>query len=102
MDRKRWEQIDKVLDEALEREPAQRAALVAQACGGDEELRRAIEDLIAAHEQAGSFGERPAVEVAAPLMAEEPGPFAGREETGASRDHLADRAGRDGRGLPCS
>ncbi len=72
MDPKRWEQIDKLLDEALEVEHGHRHAFLAKTCCGDEELRKAVEELIAAHEQAGSFGERPAMEVAARLMTEEP------------------------------
>ena len=53
MDRKRWEQIDKLLEETLEREPADRAAFLAQACAGDEELRKAAEELLVAHANPG-------------------------------------------------
>ena len=73
MDPRRWEQIDKLLEEALEREPGERATFVAHACGGDEELRKTVEELLAAHEKAGSFGETPAVEMAARAMIEGPG-----------------------------
>jgi Tol biopolymer transport system component len=72
MDPKRWQQIDRLLEEALDREPGQRAIFLAQACGSDTELRRAVEELIAAHEQAGSFGERPAIEVVAQAIAKGP------------------------------
>src|SRR5262249_22612445 len=40
---------------ALEREPSDRATFLDKACGGDQELRREVEGLLAAHEQAGSF-----------------------------------------------
>jgi len=72
MDPKRWEQIDKLLEETLEQEHAQRTAFLAQACGGDAELRKAVEELLAAHEEAGSFGETPALDLAAGAMAELP------------------------------
>jgi len=61
----RWQQIDKLFDASLERDPGQRAAFLDQACAGDEELRRELEALIAAHEQANSFLASPALEVAA-------------------------------------
>ena len=51
----RSQQIDKLFGASLRREPGQRAAFLDQACGGDEELRREVETLIAAHEQADSF-----------------------------------------------
>src|SRR6266446_1770055 len=57
----RWEQIDQLLEACLEREPGQRAAFLAQACAGDEELqRREVESLLVAHEQAAGFIEAPA------------------------------------------
>ena len=39
----------------------ERAAYVARACGDDAKLKRQVEKLVAAHFQAGSFLERPAV-----------------------------------------
>jgi WD40 repeat protein len=48
---------------ALQQEgPAQRAAYLDQACANDPALRRRVETLLAAHEQAGSFMETPVVE----------------------------------------
>jgi len=67
----RWQQIDKLLEEALERDASDRAAFLDQACAGDEALRRKVEALLAAYEQAGDFLTRPALEVAARLRAEE-------------------------------
>ncbi len=61
----RWQEVDKLLEAALEREPSQRPAFLDEACAGDEELRREVESLLAAHEGAGSFIEAPALEVAA-------------------------------------
>ncbi len=60
----RWQQIDKLMDAALELEVNQRSAFLEEACGGDEELRREVEKLLLAHQQAGGFLGSPAVEVA--------------------------------------
>ena len=58
----RWHQVDKVLEAALEREPGERAAFLDQACAGDEALRQEVEELLKAHEQAGSFLSPPTLE----------------------------------------
>ena len=68
----RWQQVDKLLERALEQEPARRSVFLDQACVGDEELRSEVEALLSAHEQAGSFIERPAVESTGEWMAEHP------------------------------
>jgi serine/threonine-protein kinase len=67
----RWRQVDQLLDAAIEREPEDRASFLAEACAGDEALRREVESLLAAHEQAGSFIEAPPAEVAAELVGQE-------------------------------
>jgi TolB-like protein len=46
-----WQQVKKVLEVALERDPRDREAYLAQACA-EPSLRREVESLIAAHEQA--------------------------------------------------
>ncbi len=61
----RWKQVDQLLQEAMERAPAERAAFLAGACKGDDELRREIESLLVFHERAENFIEAPPVEVAA-------------------------------------
>src|SRR4030095_5221630 len=61
----RWQKITALLESALEREPLQRSDFLDQACAGDSSLRREVEVLLVAHEQAGSFIESPAVEVMA-------------------------------------
>lgn len=68
----RWAQIDHLLDEALERAPQERASFLADACGGDQELRREVESLLQAHAQAADgFLQAPALEVAAKNLAGE-------------------------------
>ena len=49
----RWQEVKKVFADALERAPAQRPAYLDQACP-EPDLRREVESLIAAHEQAQS------------------------------------------------
>ena len=70
MNPERWQQIDKLLDEALDRPPEGRKAFLEQACGGDEDLRWQVEALLVAHQKAGSFVETPALDLAARAMAQ--------------------------------
>ena len=53
----RWRQIDELLEAALEMETSERASFLEQSCQGDDELRREVESLLAAHLSAGSFIE---------------------------------------------
>src|SRR5262245_11536188 len=69
----RWRQIESLYYTALERGPTERAAFLVEACAGDEELRREVESLLAAHEQSESFLATPALEVAAQVIAEDRG-----------------------------
>ncbi len=70
MKAERWAQVDRLLDEALAFPPEARAGFLAQASGGDEELRREVAALLAAHERAaGAFLQAPAPEVSAGQMA---------------------------------
>src|SRR6266496_405842 len=66
----RWKQIDQIFHDALQREPSERAAFIAESCGGDEYLQREIESLVASHDQAASFIEVPAGDAAAEFLAE--------------------------------
>ena len=66
-----WVKIDKLLSEALARDPRQRQDFLEQACAGDEELLKKVETLLSAHEKAGSFMESPALVVAARALARE-------------------------------
>lgn len=46
----RWQQIKQVFNDALQREPSQRAAFLAEACGNDADLRAEVEKLLASYE----------------------------------------------------
>ena len=53
MNDERWTLVDRLLGEALEREPHERQAFLREACGGDEALRLEVESLVA-HASSGA------------------------------------------------
>src|SRR5919197_1314559 len=57
----RWQQIKAVLAAALERAPAERAAFLEEACGGDHALRAEVESLIACEQSGDSVFDSPAL-----------------------------------------
>ena len=57
MSPEQWKKIDELLDAALDLPPERHAAYLDEVCAGDEELRRELASLLAAHEKAGSFIE---------------------------------------------
>ena len=58
-------QIEELYHSAREREPGERAAFLAQACRGDEELRQELEQLLAQHSPSDNFLDRPAADLLA-------------------------------------
>src|SRR5262245_4583761 len=62
----RWEQVKKLFEEALERPADERVSFLRDVCAGDESLRDDVQQLLAEHDRAGSFLERPVLE---PTMA---------------------------------
>jgi hypothetical protein len=60
-----YRRVGQIYHHALEFDRGQRAAFLDRECEGDEELRREVESLIAAHEQTETFLNAPAVEVLA-------------------------------------
>jgi len=67
VDPERWHRVDKILQDALECEPHERAGFLDEACGEDSSLRSVVEVLIRSHEAAGSFLKSPAIEVPASI-----------------------------------
>src|SRR5438132_2422129 len=67
----RWQQLDKLFHSALELDHKERAEFLAEACAGNDPLRREVEALLAAHDEAGSFIEKPAMEIEARGVADE-------------------------------
>ncbi|MCH9647893.1 MAG: serine/threonine-protein kinase [Deltaproteobacteria bacterium] len=64
-----WPQIDALLEQLLALPRGDRAAFLDVACAGDGELRRQLERLAAADSAAGTFLERPVVNLALPSEA---------------------------------
>ena len=71
MDSERWNQVDKLLESALERDAAERDAFLRHACVGDEPLEQEVRSLLAAHDRAGSFLGAPAIDRAARDLTEQ-------------------------------
>jgi eukaryotic-like serine/threonine-protein kinase len=77
MSSERWQKLEEIFQTALDLAPEGRAPYVAEACAGDEELRREVEALLAEHDEAGDFldeplYERSGVEALAALMDDDP------------------------------
>jgi len=58
MNAAQWTRVKELFHRANECAPADRATFLAQASGGDAELRAEVERLLAAHADAGSFIEQ--------------------------------------------
>ena len=71
METEQFQLIKEIFHAALERRPEERDAFLAAACGGDEELRRKIEALLARRLQTDDFLETPAIQKHAGLFARE-------------------------------
>src|SRR5215472_14491675 len=65
MDADRWKQIDDLFQAVLERPPDERDTFLRRACGSDEQLEREVRSLLSSQQNAGSFLQAPAIEVAA-------------------------------------
>ncbi len=56
-----WLQVRKIFDDALRRQPDERARFVNEVCGGDKTLFREVESLLSSLDSAENFMETPAV-----------------------------------------
>ena len=65
----RFSRIEQIYHQTLERPEEERRAYLAQACAGDDALRREVEGLLSFDNKAGSFIESPALNVAAQALA---------------------------------
>lgn len=77
-----WEKIDKIFHAALSVEGSRRSEFLASECKGDEALRLRLESLLARHNEANSFLESPALEMAA-------------RDFGSGADNLRESSGSD-------
>src|ERR1043165_4847986 len=68
----RWQKVKEIFHAALDKPAAERSVFVAQACGGDDELRKEVESLLASSEKDGGFIDSPAYAAAATLITDQP------------------------------
>jgi eukaryotic-like serine/threonine-protein kinase len=104
MDADRWKHVDSLLDAALALPADERNAFLRQTCADDEALEREIRSLLAAKEQAGSFLESPAIDVAARALALAPRPDTSESDgslTGQTVSHyrIVGKVGAGGMGV---
>jgi Tol biopolymer transport system component len=78
----RYRRIGELFDEALERAPEERAAFLKEASGDDAELRIEVEKLLAHQGESAEFLSRPALDVAAALLAHHQSPSAVGQQLG--------------------
>ena len=79
----RWQKVKELFQAAQDRPPADRAAFLADACDGDEELRHEVETLLASSEKEGSFIDSPAYAAAATLLVDDAAELKRGETIGA-------------------
>jgi serine/threonine protein kinase len=91
-----WQKIDGLLQATLALEPEQRASFLDDACAGHQSLRTEVELLLAADAMEWELIDRPALEVAASLLAlEQPQLEAGKQ---VGRYQIIELLGRGGMG----
>jgi serine/threonine protein kinase len=71
MSPERWQRIEELYHAALERPAAERAAWLARMCAEEEGLRREVEMLLAANDEASGFLTKPALQLQARELAAE-------------------------------
>lgn len=67
----RWQQVERLYHSVVAKPSGERSEFLAEACAGDEELRREVESLLAYEDRAETFIESPALDLAARMMAHE-------------------------------
>jgi serine/threonine protein kinase len=65
----RWQQVEEILQAAIDCPPQERASFLDGACAGDDELKRETASLLRAYDEAGDFIEQPAIAQDARVLA---------------------------------
>jgi serine/threonine protein kinase/Tol biopolymer transport system component len=74
----RWQRIERLCSEALDRRGADRDAFLSSACGSDDELRREVEALLAHEQTAERFLSSPVAAIAAGVLGDAPATLIGQ------------------------
>src|SRR5260370_32565721 len=94
MNTDRWQRVKDLFSQACERAPEERGSFLAEACRGDEELRREVSSLLESHQETGSVFDKPV----APAIAARVDPLARPFLRSTS---IIRQIGRVGFGLDC-
>ena len=89
----RWQQINQIFHDALERDAATRDTYLQEATAGDAELLREVRTLLTSHAKAGEFLDRPAWEVAPHLALGDDASLVGKR---IGTYHILEEVGRGG------
>ena len=93
----RWQQINQLFHDALERDAAARDTFLRETTAGDPELLREVQTLLKSHVRAGGFLDEPAWGVAADLvLGDVGGSLAGKH---VGNYHVLEEIGRGGMGV---
>ncbi len=79
MDKQRWQAVERLFEQALAEAPAGRERFLAAACGGDDALRREVDELLAHHGAAEDDGFLPQGEIAGFSGPPEEDPYIGAD-----------------------
>jgi eukaryotic-like serine/threonine-protein kinase len=71
MDQNRWKQIDELVDAALDLPENEREAFIENCANGDEDLKRAVAELVAAQSKTNEFLQHSAMKIVAKALAED-------------------------------
>src|SRR5438445_3515672 len=91
-----WQQVQQLFDAALQQSPEKRQQFLEQECASNQELRREVESLLAAHDESGSFVAEPAVAGMAEVLHRATSRFQPGDTLGAYK--VLDLVGRGGMG----